>query len=50
MRDAMNVSNTIGRMNQGSYSLDQSRSAMYMERTKDFLLNTEFETTITFVQ
>lgn len=49
MRDAMNVSNTIGRMNQGSYSLDASRSAMYMERTKDFPLNTEFETTITFV-
>jgi hypothetical protein len=49
MRDAMNVSNTIGRMNQGSYSLDLSRSAMYMERTKDFPLNTEFETTVTFV-
>lgn len=48
MRDAMNVANTIGRMNQGSYSPDQSRSAMYMERTKDFPFNTEFETSLTF--
>ena len=49
MRDAMQVSNTLQKSKQGNYSIDPSRSAMYLDRTKNFPLNTEFETTITFV-
>jgi hypothetical protein len=46
MRDAHDIANRL--RNQGSYRMDASRSAMYMERTKNFPKNTEFETTITF--
>jgi hypothetical protein len=49
LRDAMNVVNTLRNTKQGSYAVDDSRSAMYLDRTKDFPLNSEFETTITFV-
>jgi hypothetical protein len=49
MRDAIQVSNTLQRNKQGNYSIDLSRSAMYLARTKNFPLNSEFETTITFV-
>jgi len=49
LRDAMQVSITLRRNQQGSYSLDKSRSAIYLPRTKDFPLNSEFETTITFI-
>lgn len=49
MRDAMQVSNRLKSLQQGNYSLDKSRSALYMERTKNFPLNTEFETTVTYV-
>lgn len=49
LRDALQVSNRLQSSNQGSYGVDVSRSAMYLPRTKDFPLNTEFETTITFV-
>ena len=34
--------------NQGSWSLDESRSAFYMPRTKGFPTNTEVEVTLTF--
>ena len=49
MRDALQVANRLQNTKQGSYSIDVSRSAMYLPRTKNFSLNTEFETTITFV-
>jgi hypothetical protein len=49
MRDAMKVINTLQSNKQGDYSIDLSRSAMYMDRTKNFPMNTEFETSITFV-
>ena len=49
MRDAMQVANRIKSSQQGNYSLDKTRSAIYLPRTKNFPLNTEFETTITFV-
>ncbi|HEV7331180.1 MAG TPA: zinc-dependent metalloprotease [Flavisolibacter sp.] len=49
LRDAMNVANTLRRSNQGSYAIDQSRSAIYLPRTKNFPLNTEIETSVTFV-
>lgn len=48
LRDALQVSNVLQNTKQGSYRIDASRSAMYLERTKNFPLNTEFETTITF--
>ena len=49
LRDAMQVANKLQNTKQGSYSLDVSRSAFYYPRTKNFPSNTEFETTVTFV-
>jgi hypothetical protein len=49
LRDAMQVANRLQNTKQGTYSIDASRSALYFERTKNFPLNTEFESTITFV-
>ncbi len=49
LSDAMNVSNTLQNDKQGNYSIDKSRSAIYLPRTKNFPLNTELEATITFV-
>lgn len=49
LRDALQVSSTLQETKQGSYSIDPTRSAMYLQRTKNFPLNTEFETTVTFV-
>jgi hypothetical protein len=46
--DAHGVASTLRRSNQGSYSLDKSRSAIYLPRTKNFPKNTEFEVTTTF--
>jgi Met-zincin/Domain of unknown function (DUF5117) len=48
LRDAMQISNRLRSSQQGNYALDKSRSAIYLPRTKNFPLNTEFETTITF--
>ncbi|HVM87501.1 MAG TPA: zinc-dependent metalloprotease [Puia sp.] len=49
LRDAIHVANRIKSMQQGNYTLDKTRSAIYLPRTKNFPLNTEIETTITFV-
>ncbi len=46
LRDAHGIANRL--RNQGTYRMDASRSAMYMDRTRNFPKNTEFETTITF--
>lgn len=48
IRDALQVATVLQNTKQGSYSIDASRSAMYLPRTKNFPLNTEFETTVTF--
>ncbi len=48
LRDAHGVSNTLRRSDQGSYSLDKSRSALYKEGIMNFPKNTEFEATLTF--
>ncbi len=48
MRDAHGIVGRLQGSGQGRYSMDASRSAMYMERTKSFPKNTEFETLITF--
>jgi hypothetical protein len=49
LRDAMQVSARLRSGQQGNYSLDKSRSALYLPRTKNFPQNSEFESTVTFV-
>ncbi len=48
MSDPMGIPDRLKDMKQGSYSVDKSRSAMYLARTKNFPLNSEFEVTMTF--
>jgi hypothetical protein len=48
MRDAHGVIARLRDAKQGSYKLDDSRSAFYLPRTKGFPKNTEIETTLTF--
>ena len=48
MRDAHGVADRLRESNQGQYRLDESRSAVYLPRTKAFPKNTEVETTLTF--
>jgi hypothetical protein len=48
MRDAHGVVDRLRQAKQGSYRLDDSRSALYLPRTKGFPQNTEVETTVTF--
>lgn len=49
MRDALQISNQLQTFKQGIYNIDLSRSAMYLPRTKNFPMNAEFETSITYV-
>jgi len=48
LQDVHDVSGALKATQQGSYSVDKSRSALYMPRTKNFPQNTEFEVTLTF--
>ena len=48
LRDVHQVTNTLQRGQQGAYRLDSTRSAFYLPNTKNFPLNTEVETTLTF--
>ena len=48
MQDAHGVSQRLKRTKQGSYSVDKSRSAVYLERTKNFPQNSEFDVLLTF--
>ncbi len=48
LRDAHGVADRLRQARQGSYRLDESRSAFYLPRTKGFPLNTEVEVTLTF--
>lgn len=47
IRDAHGVGDALRHSNQGSYNLDESRSAFYMPHTKGFPKNTEVEVTVT---
>jgi len=47
--DAINVRGALRDANEGSFSLDRDRSAIYAERTKAFPTNTEIEATLTLV-
>lgn len=49
LSDVMQVAGRLKSMHQGSYSLDAGRSALYLPATKNFPLNTEIESTVTFV-
>jgi hypothetical protein len=48
MQDAHGVSERLKRTQQGSYSLDKSKSAFALDRTKAFPKNVEFDVTLTF--
>ncbi|HKR66001.1 MAG TPA: zinc-dependent metalloprotease [Thermoanaerobaculia bacterium] len=48
LSDAHGVARALRDSDQGSYSLDRNRSAIYLERTKAFPRNTEVEATLTF--
>ena len=48
MNDMHGVSRRLRNSKQGSYKLDKSRSAVYMERTKAFPENSEFDAMLTF--
>ena len=49
LRDAHNVARRLKQRKQGAYKPDESRSAIYLPRTKSFPKNTEFEAVLTFV-
>jgi hypothetical protein len=48
MQDAHGVASRLQSAQQGSYSLDKSKSAFDVERTKNFPKNTEFDVMLTF--
>jgi hypothetical protein len=48
LRDAHGAADKIKGMKQGTYTLNEGRSAIYLPNTKNFPLNSEFEATITF--
>lgn len=48
LQDVHDVIGTLRSSQQGNYSLDKSRSAFYLPRTKNFPENSEFEVTLTF--
>ncbi len=49
LRDAHGVADRIRKMKQGTYTLNEGRSAIYINNTKNFPKNSEFEATLTFV-
>lgn len=48
MQDAHNVAGQLRSSQQGSYSLDKTKSALYVPMIKNFPKNSEFEATLTF--
>lgn len=48
MQDAHGIAPRLQSSNQGSFSVDESRSAIYLPGTFNFPKNSEFETTLTF--
>jgi predicted Zn-dependent protease len=47
LRDSHHIADRLNGSDQGSFSLDESRSAIYLPNTKSFPENTEFEATVT---
>jgi hypothetical protein len=48
LRDAHHIPETLTDEKQGTFTLDSARSALYMERTRNFPENTEVEAILTF--
>lgn len=48
LQDTHQVAQTLSQKKQGSFKLNKSKSAVWMERTKAFPLNVEFEALLTF--
>ena len=48
LSDVHGVSRTLASRNQGNFSLDKSKSAVYMPRSKSFAKNTELEAIVSF--
>lgn len=48
LQDAHDVAGALARSNQGTYAIDANRSAVFLERTKNFPKNSEWEATVTF--
>ncbi|WP_244390179.1 zinc-dependent metalloprotease [Pseudoalteromonas sp. KAN5] len=48
LSDVHGVSRTLTARKQGNFNLDESRSAVYIERSKAFMKNTELEAVLTF--
>lgn len=48
LRDADDLAGWLGRSEQGSFSIDDSRSAIYLPRTRAFPDNSEIEAMVTF--
>jgi len=48
LRDVHQVPGTLQRSQQGAFRLDPTRCSFYLPNTKNFPLNTEIETTLTF--
>ena len=48
LRDVHQIPGTLQRVQQGTFRLDPTRSAFYLPATKNFPMNTEVETTLTF--
>lgn len=48
LQDAHDVAGRLRATQQGNYTLDKTRSAFYLPRTKNFPQNSEFEVTLTF--
>jgi len=49
LRDAHGVADKIRSMRQGSYTFNEARSAVFINNTRNFPLNSEFEAMISFV-
>jgi len=48
LSDQHGIADRLKQTEQGSYSIDQSKSAVYLPRTKNFPRNSEFEAQLTF--
>lgn len=49
LQDIHDVAGALERANQGAYTADAARSAVYLPNTKNFPKNSEWESTITFI-
>ena len=49
LTDAHGVADKLKATKQGTYKVDEARSAIFLPRTRSFPKNTEFESTLTFV-